>query len=186
MNRGKSTSLIEGWYEIVHLKQVYRKGWLQRGIPPEECESVAEHSFGNAMLCLLLLADEPELDPAKVLRLALIHDLGEAYVGDITPQDRVDSVEKSRLETDAIEKILRKLPGGDGLINDWHEYENQTSAEARFVKQVDRLELAMQASVYEHQGKVRAEEFLDSADRHLTNPAMKKELLALRTLLEER
>ncbi len=174
-----ATPLIETWYEIVHLKQLYRQGWILRGIPPEHCESVAEHSFGNAMLCLLLLSRHPELDALKVLKLALIHDLGEAYVGDITPQDSVSKEEKNRLETDAVTKILSKLPGGDALIEDWMEYERQETPEAKFVKQIDRLELAMQASVYHSQGKVDPREFHNAARKHVSSEPLSEELEAL-------
>lgn len=177
-----ATPLIHAWFEVVHLKQLFRKGWLQRGIKPERCESVAEHTFGNAFLCLLLLDQHPELDGGKVLRLALLHDIGEAYVGDITPQDRVDSHEKSALESAAVQKILGKLPNGGRLVAEWHEYEHQSTAEARFVKQIDRLELAMQASVYDHQGEVDPAEFLAAAEMHLESPVLRAELDALRTL----
>jgi|GEM_PF-5917177 len=39
--------LIEAYFEMNRLKQLYRQGWLQCGIVPERCESVAEHSFGE-------------------------------------------------------------------------------------------------------------------------------------------
>jgi len=182
LDESAATPLIRAYFEIVHLKQLFRKGWLQRGLPEQYCESVAEHSFGIAMLCLLLLHEHPELDAARVLRFALLHDIGEAYVGDITPQDRVLSAEKTERESAAIQEILAKLPGGDALIADWHDYESQQSEEARFVKQVDRLELAMQASVYHHQGRVEATEFIAAASRFATIPAIVREvdrLLAL-------
>lgn len=181
----KATPLISAYFEIAHLKQVYRKGWLQRGLPESLTESVADHSFGNAILCLLLLANRPELDAAKVLRLALLHDVGEAYVGDITPQDRVDSSEKTRLESEAVTKILSRLPGGNNLIADWHEYEEQASPEAQFVKQVDRLELAMQASIYSHQGEVDVPEFIDAALAHARDDDVASEVEMLKALTRE-
>ena len=177
--KGEVTPLIEAWYEIVHLKQLYRQGWILRGIEPAHCESVAEHSYGNAMLCLLLLPRHPELDALKVLKLALVHDLGEAYVGDITPQDGIAKADKNRMEAEAVHKILKKLPGGDALIDDWLEYEQQETAEAQFVKQIDRLELAMQASVYHSQGKVDPNEFHEAARRYLVSPELIAELEAL-------
>lgn len=177
--QGEVTPLIEAWYEIVHLKQLYRQGWILRGIEPAYCESVAEHSYGNAMLCLMLLPRHPELDALKVLKLALVHDLGEAYVGDITPQDNVPKEEKNRLEADAVRKILEKLPGGESLIDDWLEYEHQESPEAQFVKQIDRLELAMQASVYHSQGRVDPDEFHAAASKYLVSPELISEMEAL-------
>ena len=146
------------WFQILHLKQVFRKGWLERGIHPARCESVAEHSFGNAMLCLLLAQGREDLNLERVLRLALIHDLGEVYVGDLTPKDAVDRDAKIAMERDAVNKILGPLPNAAVLIADWEEYEAQASAEARFVKDIDRLEFALQAAHYQ------TAELMDSAD----------------------
>lgn len=182
LDRSVSTPLIEAWYEIVHLKHLFRRGWLKRGIPSTECETVAEHTFGNAMLCLLLAAERPDLDGHKVLRLALVHDLGEAYVGDITPHDNIDRSEKIRLESEAVRKILDKLPGGDSLIADWDEYEAQQSPEAKFVKEIDRLELILQASVYEQRGMLDPTEFYDSVADNLESPALLEQLAVLREL----
>jgi putative hydrolase of HD superfamily len=138
--------LIELFFEINHLKQVFRKGWLRK-IPPENCESVAEHTFGTALLAWIL-ADKffPRLDQEKVLKLALIHDLGEIYAGDITPYDEVAPEEKNKRESEAVRKIFSSLPNGDQYITLWEEYENGSSPEATFVKQIDRLEMALQAA----------------------------------------
>ncbi|MDA0978999.1 MAG: HD domain-containing protein, partial [Proteobacteria bacterium] len=185
LDRTRSTPLIQAWYEIVHLKHMFRQGWLKRGVPRDACETVAEHTFGNAMLCLLLLADRPELDGYKVLRLALVHDLGEAYVGDITPHDNVDRADKIRMETAAVREILDKLPNGASLIADWDEYEAQQSAEARFVKEIDRMELALQASVYDQRGLVDATEFYDAVTPTIKSADLKVVLQALRGLSQE-
>ncbi|XOV86674.1 MAG: HD domain-containing protein [Pseudomonadota bacterium] len=182
LDKRKASALIETWFEIVHLKQLFRQGWIKRGMASGDCETVAEHTFGNAMLCLLLLPDRPELDGHKALRLALVHDIGEVHVGDITPQDKIPRAEKIRRETAAIHQIFGKLPGGEQLIDDWLEYESQSTPEARFVKEIDRLELAMQASVYQLQGKVNAEEFLNAAEQHVTSATLVEHLAGLRAL----
>ena len=111
---GEQTSAwITAYYEINQLKQLYRQGWLQRGIPESLCESVAEHSFSMALLALLLMDQvSPELDRQQVLLMALIHDLGEIYAGDFTPQDGVPSDEKHALEAKAFQQVFGELPGG--------------------------------------------------------------------------
>ena len=182
LNAEHSTPLIQAWFEIVHLKHLFRRGWLKRGISAAECETVAEHTFGNAMLCLLLAGERPELDGHKVLRLALVHDLGEAYVGDITPHDNVDREEKIAMESAAVRKILTKLPGGERLIADWDEYEQQQSPEARFVKEIDRLELALQASVYGQRGMLDPVEFFDAVGDKLESDDLRAEVDALRAI----
>ena len=168
----KDLPLIRAWFEILHLKQVFRRGWLQRDLPEDKCESVAEHCFGNAFLCLLLVDSQPELDKEKVLRLALIHDLGEVYAGDLTPQDGVSKVEKYRREKTAVEKIIGSITTCESLLDDWHEYENQSSPEARFVKDIDRLEFALQACNYQHQKLINAEDLILKVGRELNETAV--------------
>ena len=176
--------LIEAYFEFNQLKQLYRQGWLRRGVPPERCESVAEHTFAMAMLCLFIAdAYLPTLDVLKVVRLALLHDFGEIYAGDITPADAVDPQEKHRREHDAVQQVFARLPRGADYLTLWQEYEENRTEEARFVKQMDRLEMALQASVYEQQGIVNAEEFLASAAQALTQPELRailNEIVALR------
>lgn len=175
--------LIEAYFEFNHLKQLYRQGWLLRGIPPERCESVADHTFGVAMLAMLLAETYfPELDPGKVLRLALLHDFGEIYAGDITPFDGIDRAEKLRREQAGVAQVLAKLPQGERYLALWEEYETQHSPEARFVRQIDRLEMALQASVYEHQGLGDLSEFFDYVRSFLNQPELQGILRALEGL----
>lgn len=170
----QAPAIIETYYEINHLKQLYRQGWLRRGVPKERCESVAEHTFGVALLALLLAAaHSPELDACRAARLALVHDLGEVYAGDLTPSDAASAEEKRRLEAEAVVQIFGKLPGGEEFIRLWQEYEEQSSPEARFVKELDRLEMALQASVYARQGLINPQEFYASASQALSNPELR-------------
>ena len=173
--QGKETlPIIEAYFEFVQLKQLYRQGWLHNGILLENCESVAEHSFCLALLALVL-ADEfsVELDTAKVIRMALIHDLGEIYAGDFTPADNIDRNDKYTLEKQSVAKVLEKLPNGFKWIALWEEYEIGESAESHFVKQLDKLEMALQASVYEHQGFADLSMFFTSANKGLSSVELK-------------
>ncbi len=179
----RTLPLIEAYFEFNHLKQLYRQGWLRVGLSKERCESVAEHSFGMALLCLFL-ADSyfPEADASKVVRIALLHDLGEAYVGDITPHDKVSREEKLQREQQAVERILAKLPLGAEYLELWQEYEHGTSFEARLVRQVDRLEMGLQAAIYEHQGAGDLSEFFASVHKALETPELKTVLAELEKL----
>jgi putative hydrolase of HD superfamily len=175
--------LIEAYFEFNHLKQLYRQGWLQRGVPHARCESVAEHTFGVAVLALFLAdAHFPELDALKVLRMALLHDFGEIYAGDITPADGIDRGEKRRLERQAMRQVLRKLPRGLDYIALWEEYERGESPEAQLVRQIDRLEMALQASVYEHQELAELSEFFISVEQALAAPALQTILHDLKAM----
>lgn len=183
LEAGSATPLIETWYEVIQLKHLFRQGWIQRGISPENCETVAEHTFGNAMLCLMLASRFPELDGHRVLQMALIHDVGESYVGDYTPIDKIPAEKKQALESEAMDKIFSKLPGGQALIDIWEEYEAQQTPESKFVKQIDRLEFALQASVYEHQDRIDGSEFYGKVEEQLTDKVLLEELQALKDLV---
>jgi putative hydrolase of HD superfamily len=174
---------IKAYFEFNHLKQLYRQGWLRRDISPARCESVADHSFGVAMLSMLLVdACFPELDRDKVVRMALLHDLGEVYAGDVIPGDALSPEEKHRQERLSVVQVLHKLPNGEAYVKLWQEYERASSPEARFVRQIDRLEMGLQASVYEHQGLGELSDFFISVDEALSAPALRALLAELKAL----
>lgn len=157
---------LVSYLQAMQLKRLYRQGWLKRGVNETDCESVADHTFGVALLALL--APEPEgvhLDRSRAALLALVHELGEVYAGDITPVDGVSKEEKSRLERASLERVLDGHPEAASIRSLWEEFEEGTSAEARFVRQLDRLEMGIQAAMYRAEGRPRMEEFLESADR---------------------
>jgi len=173
LEKKAASPLIRAYFESSHLKNLFRQGWLRRGVPEGRCESVAEHSFGTALLALFL-ADtaRPGLDVEKVLRMALIHDLGEVHAGDLTPADGIGPGEKIELEQRSVERVTAGLPNGPALTALWDEYAEGRSPEARFVRQVDRLEMALQATVYELQGMGDLSEFLETARNDISDPAL--------------
>ncbi|WP_313950121.1 HD domain-containing protein [Nostoc sp. FACHB-110] len=114
--------------------------------------------------------------------MALIHDLGEVYAGDITPSDRVEKQQKYQLEKDAVMQILNKLPNGSHWINLWEEYEQGKSPESQFVRQLDQLKMVLQASVYEHQGLANLEEFFQFSSQTFNTPELNSIFQALEEL----
>lgn len=88
--------------------------------------------------------------------MALVHDLAEAYVGDITPLEGVPSHVKLELEEKAMNSFLDDMLGGESNTQArqrfralWYEYEARETPEAKLVKDIDRLELIVQAVEYE-------------------------------------
>jgi len=180
------TPLLEAYLEVNQLKHLYRQGWLRRGVPPENCESVADHIYGMVMLAWWS-ADQyfPTLNRDLVIRLVLAHELGEIYTGDLIPADGITLAEKHQLERHAVERVVGKLPHGSEYLDLWEEYESQQTPEARFVKQIDRLEMAFQASVYESQHWDDMSEFFQSAQQALSDPLLQdifQELQSLRQI----
>jgi putative hydrolase of HD superfamily len=137
------------------LKEVDRAGWKRVGVARPE--SVAAHSWGVALLALLRCP--PELDREKLLAMAILHDLAELRVGDLTPHDGVARDEKHRREAAAMDELLADRPDLRAI---WDEAEAGQSAEARLLKDLDRAEMGAQALRYEAQG-VDVAEFLRSA-----------------------
>jgi len=182
---GLSTKpLISAYFEFNQLKQLYRQGWLQRGLAPDKCESVAEHTFSMAVLAMVISdAHFKQLDQIKVLRMVLLHDFGEIYAGDTTPRDSVDPALKYEREHESVMKVLGKLPIGAPYLSLWQEYESGLTPEARFVKQIDRLEMALQAAVYQKQGVVDAGEFIASAEQTLSDPHLRAILAEIAIIL---
>lgn len=179
----KQTSpIVEVFFDLAHLKQLFRQGWLRRGVPSERCESVAEHSFSVAMLATLLADLFPELDRLRVLELALVHDFGEIHAGDIVPGDDVPRDEKVAREKESFRLVLRRVSCRDHLLSLFEEYEAAGSPEARFVRQLEKLEMALQASVYEQQQLGDFGEFLDSAGEVIEDRRLKTILEELRKL----
>ncbi len=166
--------LLKAYFELNHLKQLYRQGWLRRGVPIERAESVAEHVFSMAMLAWWIAdAHFPQLDRDRVIRMVLAHELGEIYAGDITPGDNMPAEEKHRLERASLLRVIEPLPNAAELLALWEEFEAAETPEAIFVKQIDRLEMAFQAAVYEHQGFGSMEEFFATTDQAVIDPILR-------------
>ena len=100
------------------------------------------------------------LDLAKCCRMALIHDMAESLVGDITPVDPVSKEEKSRRESTTMDYICTNLLGkfsgglnGQEVRKIWQEYEDSETAESHFVHDIDKIELLVQMVEYERTSK---------------------------------
>ena len=148
--------------ETLHLKALPRAGWMRVGVA--QPESVAAHSWGVAWLVLNLCP--PDVDRARALELAVIHDVAEVRSGDITPYDGISAEQKSTVERVSMEAMVRDLPARAHLLECWEEYEAAESKESVFVKACDKLDMALQASLYQSDD-VNTAEFIESAMRRL-------------------
>ncbi len=150
------------------LKRVPRTGWVMRGVA--DAESVADHSFGMAFIALSLaeMVDQ-SLDKAKLLTIALLHDLPESVLGDIPTPATCYFPPETKREAE-MEALSALLCGALSLPREqwrawWQEFEDGTSAEARLVRDADRLDMFIQAYVYEQTtGNRWLEEFWSSPE----------------------
>ncbi|MCC7552352.1 HD domain-containing protein [Candidatus Micrarchaeota archaeon] len=145
------------------LKNIVRKGWLK--YPIKYPESNADHSFRVAFLSMVL-AEELNLDVDKCAKLAILHEFGEIEKGDLTPEERKN--ENKIIEDQS--KILKQMMiemGGQKYYDLWMESEKTTSKEAVLVKDVDRLEMCLQALEYEEKYEYNLQEFYDYAEKLL-------------------
>lgn len=156
---------------LLSLKQVLRQGWRRFDALPEAAvESVADHSYGVMLLCWLFCPKG--LDRLKVLELALLHDLAEVETGDLTPADRIPTEDKHARERDAMAKLLEGWVQQGEATALLEEYQAGQTAEARFVKGVDKLDMALQSLAYERQFRVDLQEFRRSAEPYLTSQGL--------------
>lgn len=182
----KTDSLLKTAISLIHLKQLYRQGWVRKNIPPEKCESVAEHSYSVALISFLVAKTYyPELSVQKVLEIALIHDTVEALTGDPTPHDKITRAEKTKLERAAAQRLFSDMKGGQYFIDLWEEYAANKSKEAKFVRQVDRLEIALQALIYEKLSRVDMSEFFDKSEREIDSPQIRRLFKELKVLKQK-
>ncbi|CAK9171372.1 unnamed protein product [Ilex paraguariensis] len=136
------------------LKTTKRAGWVKREV--QNPESIADHMYRMGLMALIA-SDIPGVCRDKCIKMAIVHDIAEAIVGDITPADGIPKLEKSRREQEALDHMCKLLGGGPraGEIHElWMEYEENSSLEAKVVKDFDKVEMILQALEYET-GKAR-------------------------------
>lgn len=155
-------SLLELLLELQALDRVPRMGWALRGVP--EAESVAEHSFHLAFLVWLLASQIAEVDVARAVGMALLHDVAEVRLGDLprVAGRYFPAGTKSAAETGAEAELLAPLPDASRQLLE--EYREGESPEARLVKACDKLQLMVKACVYEGWGAGALEKFWNNPD----------------------
>lgn len=167
--------------EAEGLKTTVRAGWARVGVAAPE--SVADHSWRLALMAMLY-AEQLGLDAGKAVRIALVHDLGEARIGDRMPGEWTPARKHAR-EAAALRGMLKALPPGQrkAWMALWLDYERGTSPEARLVAELDKLEMVAQGLAYERRKAAprRAfDPFWGTAERAIASPALQERLRALR------
>jgi len=149
--------MIELFLQSLELKDEKRTGWELRNI--EDPETVAGHTYGTAFLVMTQAPDG--LDRDKAIKIALVHDLGEAEIGDIAhravdAEKQMETQEKEQKERKTVKNLSEGL--GDEIFQLWEEYEQKQTQEAKFVKDMDMIDMCLQALKYEKQGRYDPDE----------------------------
>ena len=168
----KPNQIQDLYDKVFKLKRIQRSGWVNHDI--NSPESVADHSYALSILSLSL-AGTLNLNREKVLLMTLLHDLGESIIGDIiTPQNEPEVKLKFEAEVKAIKKVLGTLDSSDELIELWLDFEHGRTKEGLFVKELDKVEMCLQALAYEKEQGQDLTEFFVHTEKKLTIPELKE------------
>lgn len=169
-------SPVAFFHVLSRLKTTKREGWRRFGIT--DGESISDHMYRMSIITMFAppsLKDRG-INIARCTQMAVVHDMAESIVGDITPKDKVAKEEKSRREESSMTFLTTKLLGsgtneingaGKEIMDLWLEYENSETLESQFVHDVDKLELLLQMVEYERKYNRQKDlgEFAYVADR---------------------
>jgi putative hydrolases of HD superfamily len=166
-------SFLDHFYK---LKEVERTGWKQK-LLLDNPESVAEHTL--TMIVLALIFSEfnnfTHTKTINMIKMVLIHDLGESVIGDYMPES-IEIEKKKKLENFAINNILSKIPNTaikKKYIKLWNEFDENKSNTSNLIHFIDKLEMAIQAKYYldnnKNINKEDVKPFFDSALRYITD-----------------
>ena len=159
----KADELLRFLTRAGRLESLPRTGWLVAGV--DRPESVAAHTYEVALVALWLADNvEAEVDAEQVMRIALLHDVGEALLTDLPKpvKDFVGAEEVEGAEAEACREILEPL--GLGWESAPEAYRDQETPEARIVKAADRLQMLAKSLTYHAQQKGDVRRFWEGAE----------------------
>ena len=170
LKSSQKSDLVSFFRVVCNLKKIRRSGWIDKSNISSP-ETVADHSYSMCMMSMIL-SEIIDLDTEHIMKMANLHDLAESFVGDNMP-DKISYEEKVLLENKAMTKIISRLPSflRGKYLDIWNEYIENSTVSAKFVHNIDKLEMALQAKEYEFDGysKQSLQIFLKSATDYISN-----------------
>jgi putative hydrolases of HD superfamily len=162
------------------LKSTPRSGWTTAG----ERESVAAHTWRLSLMAAVLSDRFPGVDLARLLKICLIHDLGEALHGDVPAPEQSPQAGNAAREREDLQSVLAPLPERlrEELTALWDEYEAARTPEAQLAKGLDKLETILQHTQGRNPDDFDYAFNLDYGQRYTAADPM---LAALRSRLDE-
>lgn len=137
---------LEFLYEIGSLRFIPRS-W-KRFLNPD-FENLAEHHMRVMWIALIIAKHEDAKDTAKLMKMALVHDITESRTGDA---DYLSRQYVERNEKLGIEDMLKDTALEAEFLKLWHEYEDRVSLEAKIVKDADNLSVDFELKEQEFHG----------------------------------
>lgn len=137
------------------LKYKIRSGWDKShwNVSKDRVESIAEHVYGTCILALSIDSEfKTNLDINKVIKMLVLHELGEVIIGDITPFDNITPEEKMKKEHEAMREVIGDLVNQEEFLSLLFEFDEKKTKEAIFAHHCDKLEADIQAKVYQDMG----------------------------------
>lgn len=174
----KSINYLDFFKTVGKSKRLLRSGPVREGI--KDPESVAEHSFRTGVIAMVLSDKfDYQLDKDKLVKMALIHDIGEIVTGDVVMQrgevlDLKLRDEKEERERVGIKQIFNQIREGEIYGDIFEEMIARKSPEAKVFWQFDKLEMALTALEYEEEQGKQLEEFFLDANTHMKESLLKK------------
>ena len=110
-------------------------------------ESVAEHSWMMTLMAFFVKDEFPEADMDKVIKMCLIHDLGEAFIGDIPSFEKTQANEQQ--EEEMLYNWVKTLPENYSkeMLALYDEMAKRETLEAKIYKAMDSLEAVIQHNI---------------------------------------
>lgn len=135
--------LLEALNVAERLKDTTRHCYTRNG----RQESVAEHSWMMTLMAFFMKDEFPEVDMDKVIKMCIIHDLGEAFTGDIPTFEKTSANEE--MEEELLHSWLMSLPKNyaDEMTSLYDEMEKRETVEAKVYKAIDCLEALVQHNI---------------------------------------
>ena len=145
------------------LKEAIRTGWMEVEISSDRIESVAEHIYGSVILVIALDSEyHLDVDLLKVIKMLVVKELEKVTLKEATTRDTVEDRKAQARET--ILKVVEPLSSKEELIALLDEYYLGESREAKFVKQLSKIESDIQAKIYDMNGEFNLDKALEDAN----------------------
>jgi len=181
MTEAELAGVLDFLRQAEGLKTTRRSGYTSAGEP----ETVAEHTWRLCLMALVLQPEIPDVDFVRLVKICLVHDLGEVIGGDVpAPEQAALTEDRAARERRDLLSLLTPLPRDtrEHITELWDDYESGGSAEARLAKALDKLETILQHAQGRNPPDFDYRFNLDYGREHTDGPEL---IVRLRRLLDE-